>query len=95
MGLITAQSSCLRWDKTLSKDKHRQILGGTGGNQAGGLKGSQAPEYRITGILQSAFNDCLISDMQSTPAVMDWGTRALGRGFSPQLEPREQKLPPP
>lgn len=43
MGLMTAQSNCLGWDKILSKDKHRQMLGGTGGNQAGGMKDSQAP----------------------------------------------------
>lgn len=40
MGLLTAQNGCLGWDKTLSKEKHRQILGGTGINQAGGMSGS-------------------------------------------------------
>lgn len=40
MGLTTAQSGCLRWDKILSKEKHRRIIGGTGRNQAGGMKAS-------------------------------------------------------
>jgi len=39
IGLVTAQSSCLGWDKILSKEKHRQILGGTGKSQAGGMGG--------------------------------------------------------
>lgn len=40
VGLMTAQSGCLGWDKILSKEKHRRILGGTGRNQAGGMRGS-------------------------------------------------------
>lgn len=40
MGLMRKQSGCLGWDKILSKEKHRWILGGTGRNQAGGMRAS-------------------------------------------------------
>lgn len=40
MGLMTAQSGCLGWDKILAKEKHERILGGTGKNQAGGMRKS-------------------------------------------------------
>lgn len=40
MGLMTAQSGCLGWDKILAKEKHEPILGGTGRNQAGGMRES-------------------------------------------------------
>jgi len=46
IGLVTAQSDCLGWDKILSKEKYRWFLGGIGRSQAGVVRGIQALKYR-------------------------------------------------
>ena len=45
IGLVTAQSDCLGWDKILSKEKYRWFLGGIGTSQAGVVRGIQALKY--------------------------------------------------